>query len=156
VIDWSKIITGVLASLLTTTVLWAVGAFHRVTLSLVLPTSAVVAFDAARCPDGREPVMRAEGRVIIGAGKGERGTYKVGDYGGHETLTLLVSNLPSHNHTLTSYRWFLNDRGNQSAWAEDSVGGQAKSATATTSSFGSAEPIEIMQPWITYLICKKI
>ena len=64
-----------------------------------LPVDTVVAFEKVKCPKGWLPYEKADGRFIIGAGKGElRNKLNVGDIGGMEFVTLVESNMPSHQH----------------------------------------------------------
>lgn len=152
-IDWKGAVTGVVSALLTTAVLWVVGLARGATLAMAVPSQAVVAFDQSECPAGWERVQATEGRFLIGAGTRQGEEFNVGETGGKEAVSLSVANLPPHSHNVTAYRWYLFNGGNQSAWADDSIGGPQKSVS--TSVEGKGESFAIIPPWVAYRVCRK-
>ena len=65
-----------------------------------IPSGAVMAFDLASCPKGWGPMESAQGRTIIGVGKGSGLSPRhLGETKGDEWQTLTTSNLPSHVHS---------------------------------------------------------
>lgn len=155
-VNWRDVITGVIAALLTTVALWLFGVIQHISVSVTIPSQAVVAFDSNDCPEGWDKIPRADGRVIVGAGQGEKTLFQPNDRGGHETVTLEFANLPPHSHKITAYRWYLYNQGNKTAWADDNIDGSGQNAkTVDTTSVGSSKEVEIMPPWISYRLCKK-
>lgn len=81
-------------------------------LSTLLPSGAVMAFNG-RCPEeqGWQPFTEAEGRFILGVGKGQRdGIFSLGTLGGQETHKLTIEEIPSHSHNTMGKgdnTWFL-------------------------------------------------
>lgn len=74
-----------------------------------LPSGAVIAFagtEAQPCPSrGWELFEKAKGRFIVGAGHGLRSKltpHQSGDIGGEEKVILTVSEMPEHNHFVSS------------------------------------------------------
>lgn len=70
---------------------------------MTVPSGAVVAF-ANKCPDkGWSPYTKAEGRFILGVGKGPLESF-VGleTPGGQQKITLTTEEMPKHKHDLTS------------------------------------------------------
>jgi microcystin-dependent protein len=107
------------------------------------------------------------GRVPIGAGAGNGLTARVqGDKGGQENVTILVSQLPAHTHTITlaaDSTVATTDRPAsalpaRSAGAIPSYGKTANTAlssgSAVAGSTGGGLPLPVMQPYtsITYII----
>jgi microcystin-dependent protein len=103
------------------------------------------------------------GRMPIGWGQGPGlSNYVQGEVGGTENTTLLISNLPSHNHALNA----KTGGGNQGAptgnllAASDQRNSQYTSATADTTlaanaigNTGSGNSFSNMQPFLTMNYC---
>lgn len=94
-----------------------------------------------------------QGRVAVGSGAGQGLTSRtLGDKGGEETHTLTVAEMPSHSHSITR-------RSNPDAGAYDTNGVNAQESSAATtdratsgsfntSSVGSGQAHNVMQPYI--------
>ena len=123
----------------------------------VIPQGAVLAFDDGECPSGWSPYERGVGRMIVGVGPANGLTERhLRQTGGREVITLEVSQLPSHRHTMgvgTSDTTtmtpvqprlvhLLSDQYN-------------KSGVPSTGYDGEGMPIEIMPPWIALTLCRK-
>lgn len=94
-----------------------------------------------------------QGRVAVGAGSGAGLTTRIlGNKGGEESHTLTVAEMPAHSHTLTR-------RSNPDSGAYDTNGGNAQESSASTtdratsgtfdtSSVGSGQAHNVMQPYV--------
>lgn len=70
---------------------------------MLIPPSAVLAFDLATCPDGWKFYSKAEGRVILGVGHGkDLSPRTLGEEGGLERVRLSIPEMPSHYHLVAS------------------------------------------------------
>ncbi len=96
------------------------------------------------------------GRAPIHEGKGTSATatnHTLGEKGGEESLVLTTPNLPAHNHSVS----VVEDKdkaANQMArpTGEKSfvvVNKNTSSTTTTTGNTGNAQPVKIMQPYLT-------
>ena len=111
----------------------------------------VLAFNLASCPTGWSEYASARGRAIIGAGQGTGLSNRTaGETGGAETHALTVNELPAHAHSITVYG---NSGGNKRLKATGNKrfqwGGE------NTSSAGSGQAHNIMQPSLALLYCRK-
>ena len=103
----NQIIAGVVASLLTAAILWALGWLGRIP-SLRVPERAIVAFNDTSCPtDGEwEPFDLARGRVVVGAGNMDQvdlhdkllTNWGVSQTDGEEAHVLTEQELAPHHH----------------------------------------------------------
>jgi len=113
-----------------------------------------------------------QGRIPVGQGSSVFGTFTLAEKNGQETITLLPSNLPLHNHLVTgsagipvsSEDGHRATPGNnypavngQNIYSTTSDGTQmaALSLSLTSGSTGSAEPFSNVQPYLAihYIIC---
>ncbi|MGR3343045.1 MAG: hypothetical protein ACU0DI_07460 [Paracoccaceae bacterium] len=74
----------------------------------IIPPGSVMTFNLESCPVGWMPFAAASGRVIVGVGFGNRDVNdrkltdrSLGDFGGAETNTLTVDQMPAHSHVFT-------------------------------------------------------
>jgi hypothetical protein len=68
-------------------------------IATTIPRSTVAAFQLESCPQGWSRYDNANGRVIVGEGSGTNLTNRsLLSVGGEETHTLLIDEMPSHNH----------------------------------------------------------
>lgn len=89
----------------------------------------------------------ARGRAIIGSGTGATLTARThGDTGGAEDHTLTAAQMPSHAHAITKERKFGSNQGGNPGWGNDV--GDAGNATFTTTTAGSGDAHNNMQPWL--------
>jgi microcystin-dependent protein len=101
------------------------------------------------------PDLRGRAPISFGQGPG-LSNYDLGQSGGAESVTLLVSNIPSHNHSL------LGDAGNGAPSPQGNVlgsptaniydaKGQPNLAlnAASIGMTGGGQPVSIMQPYLT-------
>ena len=99
------------------------------------------------------------GRIVVGPGNGPGLTPKtLGEMGGTETNTLLISNLPPHNHAIKA----VTSEGNQSSPTNNlpadtkTLDKEYSSATANTTmnptmvgNTGNGTPVNNMQPYLS-------
>lgn len=90
--------------------------------------------------DGQNGTPDLRDKFVLGAGT----IHTVGSTGGSETVTLTVSQLPSHSHNLRSYTG-INSQSN----AYGLMPGSNGSATKETNSTGNTNPHENMPPYYT-------
>lgn len=64
-IDWGKIVSGVVGSLVTALILFGIDLLPNIA-TIVVPPDAVVAFDLSQCPEGWEQYSLAAGRFLRG------------------------------------------------------------------------------------------
>lgn len=116
-----------------------------------LPAGALVAFtNASNCPDGWTNYEPVSGRFILGVG----GNYSIGQTGGEEKHTLLISELPTHSH---DYR--TTDNGPLHDNPHNFIGGAGRFGqvgTKQTGSIGGGQPHNNMPPYIALKFCSKL
>lgn len=67
--------------------------------TLIIPGSAVIAFNLVKCPEGWVDYEKAKGRFIVGVGESVGLTEKLlQEREGKETVQLVEAEMPSHNH----------------------------------------------------------
>jgi len=126
-----------------------------------LRTWAVAAFTTSTCPEGWQDYTGANNRFIMWTSTAS----EVGNPWGRNSVTLTVSNIPAHSHTL-NVGWRGSNVGNwtdfvASVWwvrhqsAQWWVYGET---TVNTNSAWSASPaaIDITNPYVKLHFCKKI
>lgn len=106
-------------------------------------TAAAVPNGWALC-DGSNGTPDLRGRFVVGAG----GSYNVGDTGGTESVTLTVSQIPEHSHTIPTYD-DGNVRTNTKILGYGS--GSAVSQKSTTNGTGQGQSHENRPPY--YALC---
>lgn len=131
-------------------------------LEMAVPAGAVMAFDLEACPKGWTQFQDAAGRVIVGAGSGNRDQNDkrltdraIGQTGGAETHKLTVKEIPSHTHTYKDrYFKIVGGRG---------IGGtgrrgdpSAPSGDFSTGAAGSSEAHNNMQPYLVLIYCRRL
>jgi len=111
----------------------------------------VLAFNLASCPAGWSEYTAARGRAIIGSGQGSGLSNRAaGETGGEETHALTVSELPVHSHSITIYG---NSGGSKRLQATGNK--RYKWSGENTSSAGSGQAYNIMQPSLALMYCRK-
>jgi microcystin-dependent protein len=111
------------------------------------------------------------GRVPVGTGQGPGlSPYSLGQMSGTETTTLTITNMPSHNHTITVSPRAVSEAGDTSdptnAFPANSGALDKEyrasgtlvnmgAATATVGAAGSSQPFNNIQPYLAmnYIIC---
>ena len=100
-----------------------------------------------------------KGRVVTGLNVSNSNFNVLGKTGGEETHVLTVSEIPSHNHTITTFRQYQDGSSTDSTKIGRTIpeadGGDASSITSNTTGGGQAH--NNLQPYITinYLIRAK-
>ena len=139
--------------IVTVAALWVaaqLGGFAIEVLIPDLPGDAVVAFEG-KCPEGWSPYSKAEGRFILGVGKGplKKAVFRE-EPGGEEEVTLTVDGMPEHRHGLYFAGAYLK-AGN----TEQAIHGNPESLNVTTEPAGRGQPHNNMPPYIALYFCKK-
>ena len=88
--------------------------------------------------DGTNSTPDLRDRFVVGAGS----SYSVGNTGGADSVTLTVSQIPSHSHTLTSGKANYGGSGTYNAWD-----GNQLLQTVTTNSTGGGGSHENRPPY---------
>ncbi len=122
-----------------------------------IPSGAVVAF-ATTCPQaqGWSPYKEAEGRFILGVGKGPLENFVgLGTPGGKEEVELTIEEMPAHSHSLT---WTMEENPKYPLNWNGQGGGP--SIPSNVEKFpplmqGYNEPHNNMPPYIPLYFCKK-
>jgi len=146
--DWSKIIYPGLAALFTALLFWLLGLAKSIP-AVVVPSSAVVAFDLDDCPPGWSDFSPATGRTIIGDGAAAGLSPRaLREQGGHEVHTLTIPEMPAHDHGGIwgggqQMAGMLNDYAKHTS-------GHVKIQTQ-----GEARAFELMPPFVALRYCKK-
>lgn len=124
-----------------------------------VPSGAVMAFNLSECPQGWKELKEASGRVLVGAGNGNRDQKdkpltdrKLGATGGEETHVLTVQEMPAHHHTV-----IFTDHHNTPANTDTSPNewGNTNSSTNTQDTGGGAEHNN-MPPYLVLLYCQRM
>lgn len=134
-------------------------------LSRLIPSGAVVAFDSeVGCPRGWSELEDARGRMILGASNTEadavltRRQYR--EFGGAETHTLTVDEMPSHSHLLPmrttgQERPDIGSGAGPHGHFQNRVLVEGGGMGQTTSPEGGGQPHNNMPPYIALYFCKK-
>lgn len=147
-----ELITGILGSLITLFILWAIGELGKVPTILV-PAHSVVAFNQKACPEGWSEFSEARGRVIVGSGHGEGlENRRFNSTGGAEHHTLTIDEIPSHRHQLPTYD---NNPANGSHEVGNAVTGQDWYPQEFSQTTGGGKAHNNMQPYIALTYCVK-
>ena len=144
-----RVITSVIASLITAGVLYLVG----LTPKILVPANAVLAFDNPKCPTGWDPLPAAQGRFVIGAGANGAEEYKVGQQGGADKVKLEIANLPSHSHAAVKPDT-MGAGGGDRNFAHPLPSSLNKEPVQTGKE-GGDQPFSIMPPWYALTYCRK-
>jgi len=122
-----------------------------------IPKGAVMGFRLLECPSGWRPAADLAGRVVIGAGEGQKDqngkplTKRVmGEAGGEETHTLSLDEMPSHSHTAQGYNG--TDRAANQGGQGDVLFAATNSRTGTE---GKGQAHNNMQPYLVLRYCEK-
>lgn len=131
-----------------------------VQVNILIPSNAVMAFNSDVCPLGWTPYGPAEGRFIFGSGGSISGS------GGAEEIVQTLAQLAPHYHGIGG-GWFapsVNQMGQQNCsgnGCNDGPSGYSSAnfapITGTVVAMGSdnPEPMNIMNPYVALLYCKK-
>jgi hypothetical protein len=121
----------------------------------VVPSGAVMAFDLDQCPAGWVPFPAAAGRTVVGTDA----TRPRGALAGAEQVTLTLSELPAHSHTLQIRNSVASFNMNN---PPDPLYPQGGTSVPTTygnsipsSVQGQGQPFSNLQPSLFLLYCKK-
>jgi hypothetical protein len=124
------------------------------------PKGAVLAFYSDACPTGWHSFKDAEGRMVVGSGRGKGLTARIiGDIGGTENHKLLKDEMPSHNHGGAT-----GNVSNKMAWPADgaaagkfsgNVGFSNKPHSHSINYEGNGSPHNNMPPFIVLRYCIK-
>ena len=114
-----------------------------------IPSGAIMAFDLVGCPSGWSELVSARGRVIVGLNPSDGSFNSRGETGGAKTHTLTIAEMPSHRHT--NY-----DRGHYTHGTCNSGGSVCGIVSTSYSSYeGGNQPHNNLQPYISFIYCKK-
>lgn len=92
-----EILVAVIASIVTATVLWLAGIIGRLPGRILVPSGAVVAFNAEECPSqGWQEYKEAYGRFIRGIDNSEK---KIDPAGERKPGTYQEDTIQEHQHT---------------------------------------------------------
>ena len=124
---------------------------------IAVPSGAVMAFNLKECPQGWKTIKEAKGRVIVGAGSGNRDqndnkltNRMVGKTGGEEAHTLTIPEIPSHSH---SYQHQANVSGGCGLSGCNSHSTYPSYTTGTT---GEGKAHNNMPPFLVLLYCERL
>lgn len=121
--------------------------------NISFPSKAVVAFNSESCPNGWETLKNGEGRVIVGAGRGDGLSARIlGDIGGAEVHTLTISEIPSHHHSTIQMIGDNKVDGVDSAVTES---GEHHNQNRPTGDTGGNGAHNNMQPFVVLKLCEK-
>lgn len=128
-----------------------------------VPKGAVMAFNLSACPTGWSELAMASGRVVLGAGKGNRdandaplSARNLGEAGGEERHVLSIAEIPSHNHTNGDFQYVLMSDGNWTTKAGDYTAGEPNLIRiAPLAATGGGQAHNIMPPFIVLKYCER-
>jgi microcystin-dependent protein len=115
------------------------------------------------CPTGWKELTSANGRVIVGAGGGNRDVNDktltartVGDVGGEELHVLTIAEMPSHNHNNEGYQYLLTANGQWTAkFGDDSQNEPNLAHMAPLVASGGGQAHNNMQPFVVLKYCER-
>ena len=152
--DASRVLTGVVGGVITAALLYLFGLIPGLREVLIIPSSAVVAFDSDSCPAGWTRFEAATGRVVIGTGQGERSeAYDLRDSGGKESYVLTTEQLSPHAHGVHGTNH--DDTPSEHSDKTDTQYGSYFESYASTDSTGAGQPYSAMQPWVALTMCTR-
>jgi microcystin-dependent protein len=155
-----EIIVSVLSSLIAAFVFWVASGLYNLPAQIRIPSGAVMAFNATKCPDGWKIYARAEGSVIIGVGKIPGGGKELNleEAAGKYQITLTTPQLPTHQHdTLVA----ADPSYSSTSWGNGpsriSIFGTqaAQHVTALSAPTGDGQPVDILPPYVALRYCEK-
>ena len=111
-------------------------------------SGSIMAFDLSSCPSGWSELTSARGRVIVGLNPGDANFDSKGETGGEKTHTLTVAEMPNHRHRTG---------GPYGGGDVSRAYGEINQYTEVgqTSDEGGSQPHNNLQPYISYIYCKK-
>jgi type II secretory pathway pseudopilin PulG len=132
-------------------------------VNTAVPKGAVLAFNLPVCPTGWKELTSANGRVIVGAGGGNRDVNDktltartVGDVGGEELHVLTIAEMPSHNHNNEGYQYLLTANGQWTAkFGDDSQNEPNLAHMAPLVASGGGQAHNNMQPFVVLKYCER-
>lgn len=138
-----KIVVAVLAALVTAFSFWSLGKLVTVPQALIIPSGAVTAFSAQKCPDGWDPYALADSRSIVGIPTSS--SVAVGHQNGSSQVVLRDVNLPRHQHD-TALGILPSFIGWGQGPGKTAIAGSGVNtyATALSAPFGEEKPTPIM------------
>jgi len=113
-----------------------------------IPSGAITAFDLDSCPVGWSELITARGRVVVGLNPGDASFNSRGETGGAKTHTLTISEMPSHTHSEVRESF---TRGAQGY----APGFMSNPKTVQTGATGNNQPHNNLQPYISFIYCRK-
>ena len=120
-------------------------------VATLIPTDAVVAFARSKCPEGWSAYSHANGRVIVGMGKGDGlSNRELFEKGGEEKHTLTTNEMPSHTHTVSVGRADTGSGGNKLPYRA-----HPNQGAWNTQASGGSEPHNNMPPYLVLQFCIK-
>lgn len=162
---------GVLGAVLAGVVLWAIKSFFPATVNWLftpdVPKGAIMAFAQKKCPDKSWiPFEDAEGRFILGWSSNSnlpnqetRILTPFDDTGGSKSVTLSLSQIPSHRHVTNNATSHVYSPFGWVPEVHSGLGGTAAigyKGYSLTKAEGGNEPHTNMPPYIALTYCKKI
>jgi len=128
---------------------------------LAVPTGAVMAFDLPQCPPGWGDFAPLAGRVVVGAGSGNRDqadklltARTLDDFGGEETHVLTIDEMPKHTHQDKDYKYLMMYSGDNTLKTGDPVGKQPDlSHMGEVPYAGGDKAHNTMQPYYVLRYC---
>lgn len=152
-----EIIIGISTAIGTTLVLYLAGKITQFPTVLV-PSSAVVAFNAASCPDGWKKTEFTMGRFVVGVGKAKDSNLSsryLLESGGEEQHRLTVDEMPKHKHI---WKGVSVDKQDEYGFehSEHNVYLSSKDVIDNISQpEGMDQPHNNMPPYVALLYCEK-
>jgi microcystin-dependent protein len=183
-LDRKVVVTSFVAPIICAAVLYLAGLLPRI-FNVFMPAQAVVAFDLEKCPIGWSPFPAAAGRFVLGAGEPASSpeprptTHTVMERDGRESVTLVVGQLPPHQHPAggglviersdlglsTSITGSTETAGSRAGTVYYGQGpsdadkpvprGAQIVVRGATGSAGDGKPISTMPPYVGLLYCSK-
>ena len=152
-----EIIIGISTAIGTTLVLYLAGKITQFPTVLV-PSSAVVAFNAAACPDGWKESEFTKGRFVVGVGKAKDSNLTsrhLLESGGEEQHKLTIDEMPKHKHI---WKGVSVDKQDEYGFerSEHNVYLSSKDEIDSISQAeGKDKPHNNMPPYVALLYCEK-
>ncbi len=125
----------------------------------LIPPGTLMSFNMSECPIGWTRFDKASGRVIIASGSGTGLTRRqLGETGGEERHTLLLSEIPRHYHNYIDDNYYIkssiNNEGISLEFSDSNSLAINKEIKKSRES-GSSESHNNMQPYYVASICIK-